>query len=194
MAPINQLIIDHQSVTSVILPSQQDFLLWGGTSFPSSLTRCQLSLRISSFLMLPSIYRAATFVMYPRRALGDITSVNDVAFSSEVCFHSRSPLAVFVSVCCGFWGLLFVAKTFCSYTPPLVLVIFRIYGIDSPPLPSFFSSCRWRLQGVCTGSSLRYGLRVFFPRWCSKACVQGLHFPFLSFTPLYLSSNLYNMA
>ena len=49
--------------------------------------------------------------------------VNDVAFSSEVCFHLRSPLAVFVSVCRGFWGLLFIAKTFCSYTSPLVLVI-----------------------------------------------------------------------
>ena len=50
--------------------------------------------------------------------------VNDVAFSSEVCFHSRSLLAVFMSVCRGFWGLLFIAKTFCSYTSPLVLVIF----------------------------------------------------------------------
>ena len=130
----------------------------------------------SSSLTLPSIYQAATFVMYPRRALGDITSVNDVAFSSEVCFHSHSLLGVFVSVCCGFWGLLFVEKTFCSYTPPLVLVIFSNlwYQLPSPPLLFFFLSVEtprhvYRvltlirpvglfssvvLQGVCTGPPL----------------------------------------
>ena len=135
MAPINQLIIDHQSVTSVILPSQQDFLLWGGTSFPSSLTRCQLSLRISSFLTLPSIYRAATFVMYPRRALGDVTSVNDVALSSEVCFHSRSPLAVFAFVCCGSGGC-YLVNDAAFYRRFVFVLIHRTRSLQMTDLPA----------------------------------------------------------
>ena len=89
----------------------------------------------SSSLTLPSIYRAATFVMYPRRALGDITSVNDVAFSSEVCFHSRSPLAVFAFVCCGSGGC-YLVNDAAFYRRFVFVLIHRTRSLQMTDLPA----------------------------------------------------------
>ena len=56
--------------------------------------------------MLPLIYQVATIPHHDYCGFWGLLPLNDVALSSEVCFHPHSLLTVNVVVCHGFWGLL----------------------------------------------------------------------------------------
>ena len=50
-----------------------------------------------------------------------------------------------------------------TYCTPRLCDTFAFMTLAPLLSPSFFSSCQWSLQGMCTESLLWYGLRVLFP-------------------------------
>ena len=95
---------------------------------------------------------------------------------------------------CGFRGCYLVKS---SQTPlvhtlhPGLCSIFAFTTlIPSPPLPFLFFLSVGAPRRVYRVPASTWPAGLFFPQWCSKACVQGFHFFFflLFLTPLSLSA------